>query len=98
MWNCNKTARSYVIPPTERVNSKHALPIVKSTSNAVIYTVLVSLRLYDQELCVGVSDARYFLIPWTGWAFAPLGPFLCPTAEEKNGLLPHSQGPRTCIE
>jgi hypothetical protein len=41
--------------------------------------------------------ARHFLIPWTGGAFAPLGPFLCPTTEEKNGLLPQSRGPRTCM-
>jgi hypothetical protein len=27
---------------------------------------------------------RHFLIPWTGGAFAPLGPFLCPTTEEKK--------------
>jgi hypothetical protein len=42
--------------------------------------------------------ARHFLIPWTGGAFAPLGPFLCPTTGEKNDLLPQSQGPMTCIE
>jgi hypothetical protein len=34
-------------------------------------------RVIAQEL------ARYFLIPWTGGAFSPLGPFLCPTTEEK---------------
>jgi hypothetical protein len=41
---------------------------------------------------------RHFLVPWSGGAFAPLCPFLCPTTEGKNGLLPQSQGPRTCIE
>jgi hypothetical protein len=30
------------------------------------------------------KTARHFLIPWTGGAFAPLGPFLCPTTEEKK--------------
>jgi hypothetical protein len=49
-------------------------------------------RVIAQEL------ARHFLIPWTGGAFAPLGPFLCPATEEKNGLLPQSQGPMTCID
>jgi hypothetical protein len=29
--------------------------------------------------------ARHYFIPWTGGAFAPLGPFLCPTG--KNGRL-----------
>jgi hypothetical protein len=33
------------------------------------------------------------ILPWTGGAFAPLGPFLCPTTEEKNGLLPQSNLP-----
>jgi hypothetical protein len=28
--------------------------------------------------------ANAFLIPWTGGAFAPLGPFLCPTTEEEK--------------
>jgi hypothetical protein len=45
-----------------------------------------------------LMESRHFLIPWTGGAFAPLGPILCPTTEKKNGLLPQSQGPRTCIE
>jgi hypothetical protein len=27
---------------------------------------------------------RHFLIPWTGGAFAPLGPLPCPTTEEKK--------------
>jgi hypothetical protein len=35
---------------------------------------------------------------WTGGAFSPLGPFLCPTNEEKNDLLPQGQGRMTCIE
>jgi hypothetical protein len=30
-----------------------------------------------------LSILRHFLIPWSGGAFAPLGPFLCPTTEEK---------------
>jgi hypothetical protein len=47
---------------------------------------------------VCTTTARYFLIPWTGGAFAPLGLFLCPTTEEKNGLFPESQSPMTCIE
>jgi hypothetical protein len=29
-------------------------------------------------------ETRHFLIPWRGGAFAPLGPFLCPTTEGKN--------------
>ena len=28
---------------------------MKSPSNTVIYTVLASLRLYDQELCRGIA-------------------------------------------
>jgi hypothetical protein len=27
---------------------------------------------------------RHFLIPWTGGSFAPMGPFLFPTTEEKK--------------
>jgi hypothetical protein len=30
-----------------------------------------------------VSISRHFLIPCTGGAFSPLGPFLCPTTEKK---------------
>ena len=41
---------------------------------------------------------RHFLIPWTGGAFSPPGPFLCPTTEKKYGLLPQSQGPKTYIK
>jgi hypothetical protein len=39
----------------------------------------LSIILFDFELY-----PRHFLIPWTGGAFAPLGPFLCPTTEEKK--------------
>ena len=31
-----------------------------------------------------LCSPKVFLIPWTGGAFAPLGPFLCPTTEEKK--------------
>jgi hypothetical protein len=44
------------------------------------------------------GNGTIVLLPWTGGSFAPLGPFLCTTTEEKNGLLPQSKGPRTCIE
>jgi hypothetical protein len=41
--------------------------------------------------------SRHFLIPWSGGAFAPLGPFLCPYSAPplrgKNGLLPQKPGP-----
>jgi hypothetical protein len=30
----------------------------------------------------------FFLIPWTGGAFVPLGPFLCPTTEKKWPIAP----------
>jgi hypothetical protein len=36
---------------------------------------------------------RHFLIPWSGGAFAPLGPFLCPTTEEKKWLIAPKPGP-----
>jgi hypothetical protein len=31
-----------------------------------------------------LNRARHFLIPWSGGEFVPLGPFLCPTTEEKK--------------
>jgi hypothetical protein len=34
---------------------------------------------------------KTFLIPWTGAAFAPLGPFLCPTTEEKMAYCPKAR-------
>ena len=36
---------------------------------------------------------RAFLIPWTGVAFAPLRPFLCPTTEEKKWPIAPKPGP-----
>jgi hypothetical protein len=38
-------------------------------------------------------NSRHFLIPWTGGAFAPLGPFLCPTTEEKKLPIAPKPGP-----
>ena len=38
-------------------------------------------------------STRHFLIPWTGGAFAPLGPFLCPTTEEKEWPIAPKPGP-----
>jgi hypothetical protein len=41
-----------------------------------------------------VSISRHFLIPWTtGGAFAPLGPFLCPTTEENKWPIAPQPGP-----
>jgi hypothetical protein len=31
-----------------------------------------------------IFGPRHFLVPWTGGAFSPLGPFLCHTTEEKK--------------
>jgi hypothetical protein len=36
---------------------------------------------------------RHLLIPWSGGAFAPLGPFLCPTTEEKKWPIAPKPGP-----
>jgi hypothetical protein len=38
-------------------------------------------------------ETRHILIPWTGGAFAPLGPFLCPTTEEKIWPIAPQPGP-----
>jgi hypothetical protein len=38
-------------------------------------------------------SSRHFLIPWTGRAFAPLGPFLCPTTEEEKWPIAPKPGP-----
>jgi hypothetical protein len=40
-----------------------------------------------------IHKARYCLIPWTGGAFSPLDPFLCPTNEEKKGPIAPKPGP-----
>ena len=40
-----------------------------------------------------IPSARHFLIPWSGGAFAPLGPFLCPTTEEKKWPIAPKPGP-----
>ena len=37
--------------------------------------------------------SMHFLIPWTGGAFAQLGPFLCPTTEEKKWPIAPKSGP-----
>ena len=39
------------------------------------------------------GDSRHLLIPWSGGAFAPLGPFLCPTTEEKKWPIAPKPGP-----
>ena len=36
---------------------------------------------------------RHLLIPWSGGAFAPLGPFLCPITEEKKWPIAPKPGP-----
>ena len=38
--------------------------------------------------------ARHFLIPWSGGAFATLGPFLCPTTEENKWPIAPKPGPQ----
>jgi hypothetical protein len=43
----------------------------------LIFTGLSGFRLVT-------GYTKHFLIPWTGGAFAPMGPFLCPTTEEKK--------------
>jgi hypothetical protein len=48
----------------------------------------MAIILFDFELY-----PRHFLIPWTGGAFAPLGPFLCPTTEEKKWPIAPKPGP-----
>jgi hypothetical protein len=53
---------------------------------------------YSNIVTSAVRLSRHFLIPWTGGAFAPLGPFLCPTTEEKEWPITPKPGPRTCIE
>ena len=40
------------------------------------------------DLITEIYNAMHFLIPCTGGAFAPLGPFLCPTTEEKMAYCP----------
>ena len=54
---------------------------------AMLYWVVVELTTttccWLNPACNMYSSSRHFLIPWTGGAFAPLGPFLCPTTEEK---------------
>jgi hypothetical protein len=41
----------------------------------------------------GLNLTRHFLIPLTGGVFAPLGPFLCPTTEEKKWPIAPKPGP-----
>jgi hypothetical protein len=57
-----------------------------------------SIIFYVRKRGGGVNIYKKCFGPWTAGAFVPLGPFVCPTTEEKNGLLPESQAPRTCIE
>ena len=37
---------------------------------------------------------KAFLIPWSGGAFLPLGPFFCPTTEEKKWPIAPKPGPQ----
>jgi hypothetical protein len=50
--------------------------------------------LCSNKECKRDEKSRHFLISWIGGHLS----LLCPTTEEKNGLLPQSQGPMTCIE
>ena len=43
--------------------------------------------------CGGGGGVKHFLIPWTGGAFAPRGPFLCPITEEKKWPIAPKPGP-----
>jgi hypothetical protein len=62
---------------------------------------LISCDAYDnirQDFLTVLTNntyqrARHLLIPWSGGAFAPLGPFLCPTTEEKKWPIAPKPGP-----
>jgi hypothetical protein len=50
------------------------------------------LPMFSQVISNEMNTTRHFLIPWTGGVFAPLGPFLCPTTEEKKGSVAPEPG------
>jgi glycine cleavage system protein P-like pyridoxal-binding family len=50
------------------------------------------LKLYI-DIFHFIAYHKAFLIPWTGGAFAPLGPLLCPTTEEKKWPIAPKPGP-----
>ena len=51
-----------------------------------------SFNQFRNRIAVG-PISRHLLIPWSGGAFAPLGPFLCPTTEEKKWPIAPKPGP-----
>ena len=56
-----------------------------------ISKIPVKVRQFPYGLLL--REPRHFLIPWTGGAFAPLGPFLCPTTEMAYCLKAWALGP-----
>ena len=69
----------------EIVFQKNAL---KTTLLKVPNTILKHMS-GEKHAC----STRHLLIPWSGGAFAPLGPFLCPTTEEKKWPIAPKPGP-----
>jgi hypothetical protein len=59
----------------------------------ILYHIIIIIKT-PWQIIEQQGNTRHFLIPWTGGAFAPLGPFFCPTTEEKKWPI----APRTCIE
>ena len=70
-----------------------------SQSECLILSYEERSQMYDLEAIERVSkkgivwNTRHLLIPWSGGAFAPLGPFLCPTTEEKKWPIAPKPGP-----
>jgi hypothetical protein len=53
----------------------------------------INNKLFFDKIAVDTIETRHLLIPWSGGAFAPLGPFLCPTTEEKKWPIAPKPGP-----
>jgi hypothetical protein len=54
---------------------------------------LLDLNIPLVHVFLARFEPRHFLIPWTGGAFAPLGPFPCPITEEKKWPIAPKPGP-----
>ena len=73
---------------------RHRLRTLAITVKSV-FLLAISISCINVCFCVihFLCSSRHFLIPWTGGAFAPLGPFLCPTTEEKKMAYCPKDGP-----
>jgi hypothetical protein len=77
---------------------KHTTVNEKETSGSYVFIYFRITLLHSiHDAVIEMFHYKAFFNTMDWWGICPTGPFLCPTTEEKNGLLPQSHGPRICI-